>query len=426
MDWLLHQIEDLINPKYARSEHNKLSGRQDNVLARRRLVAAISKAKAQPRTCIVQYSSIEYFVQSASDPDLEHVVTIQEGAQALCDCKARSLQHICWHIVKCLMHKGVSEPTMLLHLGTNWGSDVGGYEALASTSSQVPSTLGPVNAGANPSTACATGPAAQGSIRFPEPLTNSTWGRPEAQALCARILATADGTPAGGVNWIMLKNSLTGVLEAANRREAVQIVPSLLLPNPDAPPGNSLKRLLRHGEKPKRKDIPKAHHPAGNLSGGGFLRALAKQAATKRPRTVAAQIDLEAQKAADEARKKPGKEKQGGGQPTGSVLKLHNATAQHSHPQLSSSFTPLHSIAANHWPTSGVNQGLPSLPLPNAPQGTTSCSTPMLSFYNSSFPNISNIVTSNPPTDLATIWQLAQTLQGAAPPAVFPGIPPSG
>ena len=53
LDWLLHQIEDLINPKYARSEHNKLSGRQDNVLARRRLVAAISKAKAQPayRSC---------------------------------------------------------------------------------------------------------------------------------------------------------------------------------------------------------------------------------------------------------------------------------------------------------------------------------------------------------------------------------------
>ena len=34
LDWLLHQIEDLIKPKYARSEHIKLLGRQDNVFAR--------------------------------------------------------------------------------------------------------------------------------------------------------------------------------------------------------------------------------------------------------------------------------------------------------------------------------------------------------------------------------------------------------
>ena len=126
MDWLLHQIEDLINPKYARNEHLKLSGRQDNALARRRTVAAISKAKAHPSTCIVQYSSIEYFVQSASDPELEHLVTIQEGPEALCRCPARRVQHICWHIVKCLLHIGVSERAMLLHLGTNYGSDIGG------------------------------------------------------------------------------------------------------------------------------------------------------------------------------------------------------------------------------------------------------------------------------------------------------------
>jgi hypothetical protein len=91
-----------------------------------------------------------------------------------------------------------------------------------------------------------------------------------------------------------------------------------------------------------------------------------------------------------------------------------------------SSFTPLHGIASNLWPTSSVNQGLPSLPLPDASQASTFCSTPLLSFYNSSFPNMPNTVTANPSTDLATVWQLAHALQGAAAPAVFPNIPPSG
>lgn len=290
----------------------KANGMVTNQSARTIVIAAIQRAKAQDSAGTWQYSPIEFVVESATQPGKEYVVTIEEGVPAKCTCVASSLNHVCWHIVKCLMLQGISEPLLVLHLGTNYGSKIGGYEALWTPSP----SIALINPSPNPSQTPAAGLKAQQSTHHPAPSTNSTRCPERMHQLLEVFLSEADQTPESG-DLIYLDHVLINAIEAQRKRKAVESASSLLLPNPDAPPGMSLQRLLPAGEKRKpvgRNTVSTSQtHPLPpNMCGttvaqGGALPFMPKQVERKKLRTVAAEVDRDVLKAIENEGRKAGK-----------------------------------------------------------------------------------------------------------------------
>jgi hypothetical protein len=241
LDWLLDVIQNKINTKHMIREHMKANGMVTNQSARATIIAAIQRAKKQDNAGTLQYSPIEFIVESATRPGEEYIVTIEEGAPALCTCLGRSLNHVCWHIVKCLMMQGIPEPILVLHLGTNWGSKAGGYEALWTPT---PSTA-LINLSPNPSQTPAAGLETQETTHHPEPSTHVH----ERLRQLFELILNHDVQNPGSSDLSQLEHSLRIQREAQLRMTAVENASSMLLPNPDAPPGMSLQRLLPAGEK---------------------------------------------------------------------------------------------------------------------------------------------------------------------------------
>lgn len=287
----------------------KAIGMVTNQSARATIIAAIQRANKQDNAGTLQYSPIEFIVESATRSGVEYVVTIEEGFPARCTCLASSLNHVCWHIAKCLMLQGISEPLLVLHLGTNYGSKTGGYEALwAPTPSTALITPSP-----NPSQTPAAGVEAQETTHHPEP---STRVHERLRQLLEVILNHDDQNP-GSSDLSQLEHSLRIQREAQLRWTAVENASSVLLPNPDAPPGMSLKRLLPAGEKRKRgarnpASTSRTHPLPASMCGtqlaqGEGLPFMPKKVERKKLRTVAAEVDRDALKAAEKAGRTTGR-----------------------------------------------------------------------------------------------------------------------
>jgi hypothetical protein len=253
LDWLLDVIQNKINIKHMIREHMKAMGMVANWSALKTIRAAVVRAKEQRSTVPFQHSSTEFMVQSATHPEVDHIVTIRRGVPALCTCLARSTNHVCSHIVRCLMLQGMSETVLVSQLGFKWGSNHGGYAALW-TSEPSASQIPPVTDSCQ---TCAIATEAHEPTHCPRPAgATRAIACPEGiHQLVDLILSDGDPTP-GSKDCDGLLQCLRIYRETQLKKKAVQNAPSLLLSNPKAPPGMSLQRLLPSGEKHKR---PGAH-----------------------------------------------------------------------------------------------------------------------------------------------------------------------
>jgi hypothetical protein len=426
-------------------EHMKAMGMVANWSAIKTIRAALVRAKEQGSTVPFQHSSTEFMVQSATHPDVDHIVTILRGVSALCTCRARSTNHVCWHIVKCLMLQGMSETVLVSQLGSKWGSKDGGYAALW-TSEPYASQILPVTDSCQ---TCATATEAQEPTHCPRPAGAArAIACPEGiHQMVDLILSDGDPTP-GSKECDGLLQCLHIYRETQLKKKAVQNAPSLLLSNPKAPPSMSLQRLLPSGERHKRpgahKTVPTsrttlvtANKCGTTLSRGGGLPFMPKKTAPKKPPNVAAEVDLAALKAAEKAGKMAGKPtpaSHGSGkplptaeplaslsqsQPARQVLNLFNAPSQQCHAQVPGSLTPLAATASLPATCSAldVRHVPPSLYFPGLSQASAASFAPaMLPPCNPPWPQNPGTPVITPTADPATLYRLMllQCLRNAA------------
>jgi len=170
-----------------------------------------------------------------------------------------------------------------------------------------------INLSPNPSQTPAAGLETQETTHHPEPSTHVH----ERLRQLFELILNHDVQNPGSSDLSQLEHSLRIQREAQLRMTAVENASSMLLPNPDAPPGMSLKRLLPAGEKRKRVSRNPASksqtHPlpvsmcGTPLAQGGGLPFMPKKVERKKHQTVAAEVDRDVLKATEKAGRTAGK-----------------------------------------------------------------------------------------------------------------------
>jgi hypothetical protein len=304
-DWTLHIIYDVVNQKYLLRQHEKNGGHKKNRAAYDLVCAGILKAKSAAGCSVTSLNRSISSIQSFSTPGLTHTVSyhLTDGKDATCTCQARRTNHVCWHIIKCLLLAGASEDQLLKRLGIYWGSKYGGYSTLhASMASataaasalaltitmQHPLTDGDCSlrdvtalaASKGPQLADAGPPAAQQAavdgISRVQNCASSNSASPSASCVSQRVatremaLAAVDRLrdasvcwPENSENWQRLYFHAEQALVNVQKGIAQASIPvrggssTVLLSNPKAPEGNGLKRLpdFLEGKRVKKKAI---------------------------------------------------------------------------------------------------------------------------------------------------------------------------
>lgn len=128
LDWLVHVIYDRVVEKYQISQHIMDSGVAINCRAYHATSAAILRAKECPDRA-VRISGSHAEVPSRSTQGLVYTDHLVEGAEIAPKCSCQAIGQ-CWHQVKVLMLKGATEAQLLQLIGERYGTAAGGYAAL--------------------------------------------------------------------------------------------------------------------------------------------------------------------------------------------------------------------------------------------------------------------------------------------------------
>ena len=266
VDWLIYILRNRVVLKYALREQEKCSGRVYNADARKRVNDAILAAKAQ-KEGPKKMSSCEFTFLSNSEPGRTHVVTLLPGKQPQCTCIQHGKHKVCWHVVSCMLLQGFSEHALLMLLGTLWGSQLGGYEALWATKGfpcaeesmaaypePVPVTNLAQQARQTDISEDTGGPKSMHKVVQHRVLTPQDLEPIFQTCRCAAADLPA-GCPVLQQAMFYLENAVEKIQAAKARYQLGQHVPSTfpLLPNPDAAECQSLRRLKDFVEKSAHK-----------------------------------------------------------------------------------------------------------------------------------------------------------------------------
>ena len=308
---------DVINQKYMLRQHVKQEGLKRNSAAFEVVRAGILKANSVADSKVTSVGPGVSSVQSLSTSGHHRVSHALTGSnEATCTCRARCTAHVCWHIIKCLLLAGASEDQLLKRLGIFWGSRFGGYSALyeamrpaAGTDSGLADTTETVQ----PSGTCTAidrtaqaedagqacdSPAdvrktsdgdeasAERSHTGAAPATApfSAAHRPvtpeKALEAVERLKAASAAWPRDSENWQRLYFHAEQAHHDLQRGIAQAAVSGcgpaggVLLPNPNAPEGNGLKRLPDFLERKRGRKRRKAVEGEERKQGQGLRQKL--------------------------------------------------------------------------------------------------------------------------------------------------------
>lgn len=271
LDWLVHVLFEDVNEKYQISQHIMQAGIAINLRAYHATSAAILKSKECPDSD-VRISGSSAAVPSRSTQGVFYTVTLVEGADKPPRCSCQAIGQ-CWHQVKVLMLKGATEANLLQLIGERFGTPAGGYAALWQAMQQQQQLVKEQHAAA---AVGSSAEAAREDIDIPEvqeasamPMEvdaagpvcpavqpRSRQGLPRktakqlAHAAVEKLLALGAAWDDESPNWghvtYQVGLAINGVEKALSAPDmaALQHRHMTLASNPDAPAGNSTRRLV--------------------------------------------------------------------------------------------------------------------------------------------------------------------------------------
>jgi hypothetical protein len=132
LDWLVHILYDKVSFEYTVRRQLQVEGRIWNAKAHSIVNSAILKAKEVDNkdAAISSVNPYSFSVRSSSRQSVTYSVIVHPTKDAHCPCKTMLHQHVCWHIISCLLAVGMTDHDLLKCLGGFWGSKFGGYPVL--------------------------------------------------------------------------------------------------------------------------------------------------------------------------------------------------------------------------------------------------------------------------------------------------------
>lgn len=326
LDWLVYIILGPMADHYKISRHQKSQGVVLNRAARRHVNDAIVKARTVPDTAVsMQPQPGHAQVQSSSTEGLHYSVSgLGDNIHELsCTCPMGQMRQLCKHVVKVLLHQGVSEDLMLRFLGLFAGATEGGLKGLKAAHAAALAQMQPEQASTplpqdmrvssgqpqdQPQYQCVDQPAqAQSEGSAMEPAAVDEGLQPSKGARCSdkeaahaaieKLAAAGSSWADDSPNWKLLRlcalTALHDVQKGAfdNNVASHELARGPLLPNADALPGTSLKRQQSQVERALQRRSDQERRQQAETCENQKVLGFLVQAQPRKPVSVMQQVE---------------------------------------------------------------------------------------------------------------------------------------